>query len=653
MRKITIAILIFITGLQSFAQTAGTDSLQVFELGEINIMAGKINPTQTLSSGTLQQHVNYDAAGALDNLPGVSFINIGGRNESAVYIRGFDLRQVPVYIDGVPVYTTYDGYVDLGRFTTFDLAEIKVAKGFSSVLYGPNVLGGAINLISRKPQNVLEINGATGIFSGNGYKTMLNTGSNLGRFYIQAGVSLFNKDHVVLSDNFEKNVREDGGERDNSYRNDKKISLKIGFTPNQNHEIALSYINQQGAKGVPVNTDPNQRDRYWQYPDWDKESWYLISKHQLTSSHYLKSRLYYDKFYNSLFSYDDSTYTTQEYNYAFRSFYDDYTLGASVEYGTQMLPGNELKFAAHYKFDNHSEYNEGEPHRDFQDYTISVGAEDVVSLLQRLQLITGISYNKRISLKAQDYDFSTGQISDFPNNNSDAINLQAGLFYTVGKQEFSVTAARKTRFATMKNRYSYRLGWGIPNPDLTSETAMNYEIAWQAKLPENIRCFTNLFHSRVTDIIQVLENAEGDLSQYQNIGTANFAGVEVAVYQNIGDFASYGVNYTYTYRKNTSEPDIKLTDVPENALNAYVELQKGTQLSTRFSMLYNSERYSTADGQKADAFTVLNWQARWNIWKYFDIEGGINNIFDRNYAYQLGYPEEGRNYFLALIYQFN
>ena len=45
----------------------------------------------------------------------------------------------------------YDGYVDPGRFTTFDLAEVNVTKGYTSLLYGPNAMGGAINLISRKP----------------------------------------------------------------------------------------------------------------------------------------------------------------------------------------------------------------------------------------------------------------------------------------------------------------------------------------------------------------------------------------------------------------------------------------------------------------------------------------------------------------------
>jgi iron complex outermembrane receptor protein len=52
--------------------------------------------------------------------------------------------------------------VDLARFTTFDLAEVNVSKGYTSVIYGPNALGGAINLISRRPVKKFELNGAGG-----------------------------------------------------------------------------------------------------------------------------------------------------------------------------------------------------------------------------------------------------------------------------------------------------------------------------------------------------------------------------------------------------------------------------------------------------------------------------------------------------------
>ncbi len=132
----------------------------------------------------------------------MSIANVGPRNESVVYVRGFDLRQVPVFIDGVPVYVPYDGYVDMGRFTTFDLAEINVSKGFASILYGANTMGGAINLVSRKPVSKFEINGRAGVFSGDGYRWNVNAGSRFGKFFYQVGASQLKQEIISFVKGF-------------------------------------------------------------------------------------------------------------------------------------------------------------------------------------------------------------------------------------------------------------------------------------------------------------------------------------------------------------------------------------------------------------------------------------------------------------------
>ena len=124
-------------------------------------------------------------------------------------------------------------------------------KGILLLLYGPNALGGAINLISRRPVNKFEFNGASGWLSG-GYRTNINIGSKLGKFYIQAGASKLNRDSFPLSDNFKPAKTEEGGSRNNSYNSDEKYNLKIGFTPSGRSEYAISYIYQHGKKGTPV-----------------------------------------------------------------------------------------------------------------------------------------------------------------------------------------------------------------------------------------------------------------------------------------------------------------------------------------------------------------------------------------------------------------
>jgi iron complex outermembrane receptor protein len=132
-------------------QDNGGPQSGVFYLGRVDVAvtarAERDSPSvTTIDADQLRALDAKTVTQALEAAPGVTLHRMGARNEGMVYVRGFDLRQVPLFIDGVPVYVPYDGYVDLDRFVTDDLSEVRVTKGLTSVLIGPNALGGAINL---------------------------------------------------------------------------------------------------------------------------------------------------------------------------------------------------------------------------------------------------------------------------------------------------------------------------------------------------------------------------------------------------------------------------------------------------------------------------------------------------------------------------
>jgi len=624
---------------------------KVYKLGEVVVVANKNK--EIISQDIMQKLNTPDVAKSIAILPSVVLVKTGARNESTVYLRGFDLKSVPVFVDGVPVYVPFDGYVDLARFTTPGLSKIEVSKGYSSVLFGANNIGGSINLISLKPTGKLDVNLSAGILSGKGYQTRADFGSAVGKFYFQGSFSKFNRPDYKLSKNFDTTANETNWERDNSYYNDDKISLKIGFTPNQNNEYSVNYIYQHGEKGNPVylGTDPLVKLRYWQWPVWDKQSLYFISKTTIAQKNYVKTRLFFDKFINTLKSYDDNSYTTQSKGYAFTNFYNDYSYGGSVEAGTEMLQKNVVKFAAHYKTDVHREHNEGEPVRNFSDYTFSAGLENVYSPANLLKIVPGISYNLRNSITADNYNTKTKEITQYAANKSHAANAQIAVIYNFGNSySINLNAGYKTRFATMKDRYSYRLGTALPNPELLPENAANFELASTFKTGNKITWEPALFYSKLNNTIQMVSDVAPGISQLQNTGIAEFYGADFLMNYQVVKTLKLSVNYTYIQRKNITNPEILFTNIPVHKLFAFIDFYPVKTFAMLLSYEYNSERYSNSNGIVSPEFMIFNSHIAYKISKYFKTEAGINNIFDVNYSLDEGYPEEGRNFYLSLIF---
>jgi iron complex outermembrane receptor protein len=665
MKKTLLNLLfVFITliSINANAQTTDTGK-RVFQLGQVTIKGTRDSlKSNKLNAASINLYNRLTVSQALSLLPGITLTAVGPRNESAINVRGFDIRQVPIYLDGVPLYVPYDGYVDLARYNTFNLSEIDVAKGYSSVLFGPNAEGGAINLVTRKPVNPFEANVVAGWLNG-GYRLNTNLGGNLGKFYYELSASQLKRNYYPLSSSYVPTKNEDGGHRDNSYSNDIGVSGKIGFVPTANQEYAIGYSYQHGTKGTPVyaGNDPlnslSKSARYWKWPNWDTQGLYLLSNNKLNSTNIIKTRWYYNQFKNEIDSYDNASYTTISKPYAFKSIYNDYTLGASLIFENTDIKNNNFSIAGHYKQDVHREHNVGEPIRKDADNNFDIGAEDTYQITSALKANAGISYNDRRSTDAQQY--TGGVVFDLPANSNGAWNIQGLLQYDFDKDNaLSFSVARKTRFATIKDRYSYRFGTAIPNPDLKAEDALNYDLTYHTLLASKLSIEASGFYSKINNSIQNVNNVQFNaatntsVSQVQNVGRAEYYGAELAIGYTINTQFQVNANYTHIVRNNLSAPQIYFTDVPKDKIFASFQFKPISKLYILASEEYDSKRFSTSYGTVSGAFYLTNAKVHLSLAKGFSVEGGVNNLFDRNYTLVEGYPEEGRNYFANIIYNY-
>lgn len=634
----------------------------VFNLGNVIVTGSAFDQktaTEKVISSEDMQRFNRDNVGqAVTMLPGVSLREGGRRNEQTVSVRGFDSRQVPVFIDGIPQYVPYDGNVDLARFTTFDLSEIRVAKGAASLLYGPNIMGGAINLVTRKPVKELEGNVRIGVATGSERLVAANVGTNQGLWYLQAGLSYLEADSYKLGHGFEDGKAKQTdirNRRDNAYRTDQKGSFKLGFTPNGSDEYALGYTKQEGEKGNPVYTgkDTGARLNYWQWPAWDKESIYFLSSTALDGNNTIKLRTYQDKYENTLNQYNDSRYTV--FNKNGSSSYDDKTYGAAVEWVNSYFDQHELHLAVHHKDDRH---NEGP--QKYRDVTQSIALEDMITLSDTWRVRVGASHEERKARKVFQYDKGTTRATNGLLEVIHDLNDNIEVFGSI---------AKKTRLPTLKDRYSARMGSALPSPDLKPEAARHVELGVRGTPWAGAYGEAAVFYSGIRDEIQSVktnvmecENDKGKkvaCDQAQNVGKTRHRGLELSLEQNLGEQWRLGGAYTYLKRDNLSNSSVKLTDTPTHKLFAHaswlpierLELQVNLDAETGRTINYSEKRMP--DSYPAlSGFAVAGFKSTYMLQDGLSVEAGIRNINNKNYEYSDGYPMPGRTWFAGANYSF-
>ncbi len=685
-----------LTGTTAVAQTSMAAADQ-FLLGEVVVTARKLDNTliggaeigqqqlRTFGKTTLDQ--------ALDLIPGASSANTGGsRNERLVFIRGFDRFQTTLSIDGVRVFLPADNRIDFARFLTADLSKIQVSKGYVSVLDGPGGLGGAINLVTRRPSEALEAEVVTnasfdGDGSYNGYTVSGRIGTRQERFYLQVSGVKAQQDHWKLAQDFAPTSLEDGDERDHSDSNDYRVNLKAGFTPNATDEYALSYTRQVGEKNAPYHVTDTASTRYWAWPYWDIDSLYFLSNTQLSDATYLRTRVYVNSFDNALYSYDNAAQTIQSLPRAFRSYYEDRAYGARAELGTELTDNNTLRASLHYRRDQHDEWQEGfvrvpasgspfanlpytESRQTTEEDTYSIALEDTQQFDSILELVTGVSYDWSDLLRAEDISvFVTGstinlQPIGYTLRNANAWNGQATInYHWTDTTQLHASISSRARFPTLFERFSSRFGTAVPNPDIRPERATSFEIGGETDIGAHTHLKTALFYSRLTDALISVPVPFGTpinatLNQTRNVGDGRYYGVELSAETQPAESLQLSGNYTYLQRDLTDPTNaaFRPTGVPTHKLFANADWQVANRINITPSIEWDSSRWTVTSSSaitplryyRTGSFTLVNLAASWTLNNHFDALIGARNLLDRNYQLVDGFPEQGRNFYVSV-----
>lgn len=651
--------------LAAMAQEVDNVPSSVFQLGQIRVVAEKdLNP-QTETTIRLDEssphHLNQ-LGSTLGSMAGVT-LSRNARNEQQVFVRGFDARQVPIYLDGIPLTAPYEGYVDVGRFSTYDLSEIRVAKGAASVLYGPNTLGGAINLISRKPTQEIEGDVQAGIGSGGLRRGAVNVGTNQGLWYAQLGVSAERVNSFALPKGFKDykaKPTDTGNYRENADEKNRRIALKVGLTPNATDEYVLGYSRIDAEKGNPVYTGTSTDGiRYWRWPEWDKETVYLLTTTELNAQNRLKTRWYYDEHTSQTDAYKDARYQQAMLNKNFPAQVKDSSVGMSVEWVNVTLPNHELHAAFHMREDKHQEQAGQGAWQRYKDRSWTIALEDVWQFAPSWQLRSGLSHDRLNMRYAEGLNTSSTQATNAVVELSKQLDAYDALVYGA--------VSYKTRFPTLKDRYFTRMGSGLANPDLKPETARHVEVGLQAVPWQGGQLQTAVFYSRIHDLVQSVRTAAPTKQscggnkfcpQNQNVGKARHLGVELSLQQDISAQWRINTAYQYVAQRNLTDREIRPTHVPRHRWVTELIWQPHHDLTLSSSVEMESGRWVPVSGSGRDAFRSLHGfgnigvNAAWEPHKQWRLDAGVNNVANKWYELADGYPMAGRTWYLNASYRF-
>lgn len=652
----------------------------VYELGEVVVSAEKatvkdVAIVNEITAEDIKATNSKTLAEALFNAPGVR-VTTGAKNTPSVSIHGFSQNRILVLIDGVPYYETKYGYLDLNQIPTENIAKIEITKGAPSVLYGANALGGVINVITKKPSEKPYASASFEFSENDTYRASATQGMKTGIFNYWLNYTYAKSNGYDLSDDFKpretainkkpggtsEETLQNKGKRVNSDYESNNVWAKFGIELNKDSQYYLNFHYLDRDKGWSPSTESlnyfNRRPYFTQfaripnYRDWGVD---LDAKQKVHDKVTLKTKLFYHHHNDDLDSYTDQTYTTQ----LAHSSYKDYILGGSFFADYQPVDWDILRFAVHYKKDNHQQRDDDYlPFEESTSFTGSVGMENEFNLVRNLSVVAGISYDWFDVDKAEktntdgngDFDY----MSENQTTSADAFNPMVGLTYTFSDEtKIFGSVAHKSRFPTLNELYSSKGG----NAKLEEETSWNYTLGVSHPISSYARAGLSLFYYDVEDMIS--KDGPGWLGINYNVGKVELYGFEVNA--EVYPLEGLLMRADYTYEEARNRTDGRVTDdvtfVPKHKVDLGIQYAVPV-IKTRlnFNMTYVDKTYSqlptpsnaTTEVLEAGSYTIFDAKITQPIWKYFEAYVACKNIFDKNYEPEVGYPAPGRSFWAGV-----
>jgi iron complex outermembrane recepter protein len=206
-------------------------------------------PISAVTAASIEKQNIQSVEDVLANVPNVSFVSLGSRDRKEISLRGISNQLNPFTDVRSSTYAFYIDEFNVAVGTSnpeiLDLERIEVLRGPQGTYFGRNAVGGAINVITRQPDDewFSEVGLGYGNFDTKEAHLIVNAPVIDGKLAIRAS------GQVRETDGWIENINPVGGGNDGEF-NTARIGAR--FTPNDNLTWDLNYSYTDGEEGMRV-----------------------------------------------------------------------------------------------------------------------------------------------------------------------------------------------------------------------------------------------------------------------------------------------------------------------------------------------------------------------------------------------------------------
>jgi vitamin B12 transporter len=565
----------------------------------------------------------------LQRQPSIEISNNGGQGKVSTFgIRGTSSTHSIVLIDGIRINAATSGFTAIENIPLSQIEKIEILRGPASSLYGPDAIGGVIQIFTKKGLEGFKpyIGIGYGRYNTSSLQTGLRGGDSQTTYAINfsgintEGFSAFVPNLASPSNTF--NLDKD------KYKN-YGLSTSLNHKINENYEVNFQYLLTQAK-----NKYDNSYAYY--YPSIDfrntsrNEAYSLALNAQINSTWKSSIKIsrgideYVDK---QLYDWNLYTYIAQ--NNLYKTTQDQFTWQNNIQLskGTVTLLYDRLE--------------------------------------QKIKTTEYYQKNKRVnngfmigySVIENKHNFQTNIRKDFNSNYDDSLTGNIGYAYMIN-QNLTFATSAGTAFVSPTFNFAYATADpdALGNPDLKPEKSKNIEASIRYKDDARALSFT-AFNNEIRDFIIYTYGMTPQSTA--NLSKAKIQGFSVMGSQFIGHFQISGSVTNQSPKNEDTEKYLPYRSALLGNINLnYFSGNWNFGLENTGS----ESRYDDkANTRKISGYILTNFVADYKFSDQLKINLRLNNALDKDYTLNLEgnpnttgfkYQTPGRSLFANLHYDF-